>query len=210
MLSMGLLSWVSGDPQMLALLAQHWVLGTLLVAGIIYVETGLVIFPFLPGDTLLFSTGAFLALAGVNPIAPLLVVCAAAILGDATNYAIGRSRLGQHMVLRGWIKPHHLSKTKAYFDRFGGPTIIIGRFVPVVRTLAPFMAGLTGMCAQRFLLFNVIGGCAWCSLLLLGGYVLGNIPWVQAHMHGLFAGLVLVALAWLAARSLWVRRRRDR
>lgn len=212
MLSMGLLSWISGDPQMIALLAQHWVLGTLLVAAIVYVETGFVIFPFLPGDSLLFSMGAFLGLAGVYPWAPLLVVCLAAVLGDATNYAIGRSRLGQEIVRRQWIKPGHLLKTQAYFERYGGPTIIIGRFVPIVRTLAPFLAGLSGMPPQRFLLFNITGGCIWCSLLVLGGYWLGNNPVVRGHMHVLFAGIVVISLLPVLIRALrqsWRRRRAD-
>jgi len=203
MLSMGLLSWISGDPQMLALLAQHWVLGTLLVAAVIYIETGLVIFPFLPGDTLLFSMGAFLGIAGVSPLLPLIVVCLAAILGDATNYAIGRSRFGHIIVQRGWIKPRHLLKTRSFFERYGGPTIIIGRFVPFVRTVAPFMAGLSGMSAQRFLLFNIVGGCAWCSLLILGGYWLGNNTWVREHMHALFAGIVALSLLPVLIRSAW-------
>ena len=194
MISTGLLAWFSSDQGLMAMLSQNWLLGTLIIAAIIFVETGLVVMPFLPGDSLLFAAGAFLGVAGISPLVPLAILCLAAIAGDSTNYAIGRSVLGQQIVRRGWIKPNHLAQTRSWFDRFGGPTITIGRFVPVVRTVAPFMAGLAGMAARQFLAFNVVGAIVWCGTLILAGHWLGHIVWVREHLHWLSLGIVGVSV----------------
>lgn len=114
--------------------------------------------------------------------------------GDSANFAIGRSRVGKFLVKRDWIKPHHLAKTRDYFDRFGGPALTIGRFVPVVRTIAPFMAGLSGMCPHRFAFFNVIGALVWCSSLIMAGYWLGHVPWIKAHMSWMSIGIVVLSM----------------
>ena len=193
MLSTGLLSWFSSDQGLMALLAQNWLLGTCLIAAIVFVETGMVVMPFLPGDSLLFAAGAFLGLTGTSPLAPMAIVAFAAIAGDATNYMIGRSSLGQTIIRRGWVKPNHLAQTRAFFDRYGGVTITIGRFVPVVRTVAPFLAGLSGMRARQFAMYNVVGGVLWCSLLIMAGFWLGKVMWVREHLHWL--SLVIVALS---------------
>ena len=202
MISSGLLTWFSNDQGLMALLSQNWLLGTLLIAAIIFVETGLVVMPFLPGDSLLFAAGAFLCLAGISPLVPVAIVCVAAIAGDAMNYAIGRSSLGQQIVRRGWVKPHHLEQTRNWFDRFGGPTITVGRFVPVVRTIAPFMAGLAGMRARQFLAFNIIGGIVWCGLLMMAGCWLGHIVWVREHLHWLSFGIVALSVLPVAIHVL--------
>ncbi|MCW3479484.1 VTT domain-containing protein [Neisseriaceae bacterium JH1-16] len=194
MLFTSLLSWLSSEQGMMALLAQNWLLGTGLIAMIVFLETGVVVMPFLSGDSLLFAGGAFLGLAGISPVLPMVLIAGAAIAGDSANYAIGRSALGQQIVRRGWIKPAHLAKTKVYFDRFGGPTVSIGRFLPIVRTVSPFLAGLTGMCPRRFMLFNVLGGVVWCASLVLAGYWLGQISWVRDHLSSLTMGVVAVSL----------------
>ena len=137
MLSAGLLNWFTSDQGLMAVLAQNWLLGTLVIAAIIFVETGLVVMPFLPGDSLLFAAGAFLGISGLPLLPSMLTFTFAAVAGDAANYAIGRSSLGQQIASRGWVKPHHLEQTRSWFDRFGGPTITIGRFIPIVRTVAP-------------------------------------------------------------------------
>lgn len=203
MLSGGLLNWLSGDQHLMTLMAQNWLFGVLAVAAIVFLETGLVVLPFLPGDSLLFATGAFLGVSGISPLAAILIIAVAAVLGDGLNYRIGGSVIGRQLLARGWIKPHHLAMTRDYFDRYGAPTITIGRFVPVVRTIAPFMAGLSGMPVRRFAVFNIIGAAMWCTLLLLAGHQLGGIPWVSAHLGVLSAGVIALSLlpvAWHLGR----------
>lgn len=209
MLSGGLLNWLSGDQHLMALMAQNWLFGVLMVAGVVFLETGLVVLPFLPGDSLLFATGAFLGLNGISPLGAILIIAVAAVLGDGLNYRIGGSVVGRPLLARGWIKPHHLALTRDYFDRYGAPTISIGRFVPVVRTIAPFMAGLSGMPPRRFAVFNMLGAAMWCTLLLLAGHRLGGIAWVGNHLGVLSAavvGLSLLPVAWHLGRRLQLSR----
>ncbi|HAL36673.1 MAG TPA: alkaline phosphatase [Polaromonas sp.] len=194
MISSGLLSWLGSDQGMMNLLAQNWLLGIGVIAAIIFFETGLVILPFLPGDSLLFATGTFLGLSGISPFVAIALITLAAVAGDGANFAIGRSRVGQYLVRRAWIKPRHLTKTRAYFDRFGSPTVTIGRFVPVVRTVAPFMAGLSGMCPRRFAFYNVIGAIVWCSCLIMAGFWLGQVPWVKDHLTWMSIGIVATSI----------------
>lgn len=209
MLSAGLLNWFSSDQGLMTVLAHNGLLGTCLIACIILVETGLVVMPFLPGDSLLFAAGAFLGLTGTSPLLPIAIVALAAIAGDATNYAIGRSSLGQAIIRRGWVKPSHLAQTREWFDRYGGATITIGRFVPVVRTVAPFLAGLSGMRAGQFATYNVAGGWLWCSLLMMAGFWLGKIAWVREHLHWL--SLIIVVLSvFPVAWHLLVQRRKTK
>jgi membrane-associated protein len=194
-LSSAFFAWASGQQDLLALLAAHGSSAIWLVAAIIFCETGLVLMPFLPGDSLLFTVGALLGLSGASLTAPVLIVIAAAVLGDGLNYAIGRSALGQQVVLRGWIKPRHMAMTRAYFDRYGGATVTLGRFVPVVRTVAPFVAGLVRLPVRRFALYNLLGAVLWCSGLMAAGHWLGGQVWVRDHISLL--SLTLVALSLL-------------
>ena len=207
MLSAGLLNWFTSDQGLMAVLAQNWLLGTLAIAAIVFVETGLVVMPFLPGDSLLFAAGAFLGISGLPLLPSMLIFTLAAVAGDAANYAIGRSTLGQQIVSRGWVKPHHLEQTRSWFDRFGGPTITIGRFIPIVRTVAPFLAGLSGMKAQQFFVFNILGGVVWCGLLTSAGYWLGKIAWVREHLHWLSVGIVVLSILPVAVHWLTQRRK---
>ncbi|AUT48071.1 VTT domain-containing protein [Achromobacter sp. Marseille-Q0513] len=200
-------AWLTSENGLMALLAQNWVLGTLIIALIIFVETGLVIMPFLPGDSLLFAAGAFLGLAGIDPLTSIAIITAAAIAGDALNYTIGSSRWGQKLAHSRWIKPAHMERAREYFARFGAMTITVARFVPIVRTLAPFVAGLSQMPRGRFYAYNVVGGVVWCSSMMLAGYWLGSIPWVRANLHWVSViiiglSLIPVALQWLQVRRL--------
>jgi membrane-associated protein len=197
-----LLHWLTSDAGLMAVFAQNWLLGSCLIAAIIFVETGLVVMPFLPGDSLLFGAGAFLGVKGISPLPVIIIVALAAIAGDAVNYSIGRSRLGQALVKKGWVKPKHLDKTREYFDRYGGMTITIGRFVPIVRTIAPFLAGMTGMQPRRFFTYNIIGGIAWCAGLVLAGFWLGKITWVHEHLQWLSLVIVAVSLVPVAVQML--------
>lgn len=198
--------WLSSEQGLMALLAENWVLGTLTVAGVIFIETGVVIMPFLPGDSLLFATGAFLGLVDVNPAMPLVVITVAAIVGDAVNYSVGRSALGQQIIRRGWVKPHHMAKTQAYFERYGALTITVARFIPIVRTVAPFVAGLSHMHPRKFAAYNVIGAVIWCTSLILAGYWLGTIPWVRSNLHWFSLGIVAISVLPVIAHVIKVRR----
>jgi membrane-associated protein len=154
---------------------------------IIFCETGLVVTPFLPGDSLLFAVGALCALDGsplsVGLIVPLLIV--AAVLGDAVNYSAGR-HIGPRVFTSetSWLlNKKHLARTQAFYEKYGGKTIIIARFIPIIRTFAPFVAGIGHMRYRRFGAFNVIGALAWVGLFIPAGYLFGNLEYVQKRFH---------------------------
>jgi membrane-associated protein len=172
----------------------HWLYGLLFL--VIFAETGLVVFPLLPGDSLLFIAGTVTASADLNVHVLVLVLIAAAILGDTVNYSIGHY-IGPRVFDKPdsrWFKQAHLRRTQAFYDRYGGITIIIARFVPIVRTFAPFLAGVAGMSYRRFISYNVVGGVAWISSLVYAGYLFGNIPWVKEHLEKIVLGIVAVSL----------------
>jgi membrane-associated protein len=165
---------------------------------IIFCETGLVVTPFLPGDSLLFAVGALCALDGsplsVGGIIPLLIV--AAVLGDAVNYAIGR-HVGPR-VFRSetsiFLNKKHLLRTEAFYERYGGKTIIIARFMPIVRTFAPFVAGIGQMKYPRFFLFNVVGAVAWVAMFVPLGYWFGNMPFVKKQFHYVILAIIVLSV----------------
>ncbi|HEY2420264.1 MAG TPA: DedA family protein [Neobacillus sp.] len=163
---------------------------------IIFCETGLVFMPFLPGDSLIFATGA-LAAAGSIKAAPIfLIFCVAAIVGDSVNYSIGhflRDKVAGRENIR-FIKREYLDRTSEYFDKHGPSTIIIARFIPIIRTFAPFVAGVGTMPYRKFISFNAIGGILWVSVALFAGYFFGNIPFVKDNFSIVILGIVFVSL----------------
>lgn len=171
-----------------------WAIG--IVAAVIFAETGLVIAPFLPGDSLLFLAGTVFAAASVDVHGAVAVLALAAIAGDALNFAVGRKAAPWVLQRFGgrWLKPAHLQATQLYFERYGGSTIVIARFVPVVRTLAPFLAGAGDMGYRRFALFNAAGAIAWVASLVYAGAFLGSTPWVREHIGSITSGLVVLSL----------------
>ena len=178
--------------------------------AIIFAETGLVVTPFLPGDSLLFVAGTVVAgTAGalsVHLLVALTII--AAILGDTVNYSIGRW-IGPKVfdgTITAFIRREHLQKTQAFYDRYGAVTIIIGRFVPIVRTFAPFLAGVAGMHYPRFLAYNVIGGVLWVGSLVYAGYLFGNLPWVKGNLTLIVVAIVVVSL--IPAVTTFVREHR--
>lgn len=193
MFSIGLLSWIGGHQEMAEMLSQNWLIGTIAIAAIIFCETGLVFLPFLPGDSMLFAAGAFLGASDISTVIPIGLITMAAVAGDGVNYMLGRSWMGQRLVTLGWIKPDHLAKSRAYFDRFGGVTVTIGRFVPVVRTMAPFLAGLSRMRPATFAFYNVLGALLWCGGLMTIGVWLGSEDWVRDHLLWLAISIVIVS-----------------
>ncbi len=197
------------DETLAQLAVQYgpWLYALLFV--VIFAETGLVVFPFLPGDSLLFIAGTVVAIAGLNVHALVVVLAVAAVLGDSVNYAIGRY-VGPKVFSRPdsrWIRQEHLRRTQAFYERYGGVTIVIGRFVPIIRTFAPFLAGVAQMPYGRFLSYNVVGGILWIASLVYAGYLFGNIPWVKDNLALIVVAIVVVSLLPAAATFFRERRR---
>ncbi|HEX7182079.1 MAG TPA: DedA family protein [Thermoanaerobaculia bacterium] len=186
----------------------------LLLFTIIFCETGLVVTPFLPGDSLLFAAGAFAAAGSLSIVWLIVLLIIAAILGDTVNYWVGHS-LGPRLLAfrigkRRLIKSEHLAYTHEFFEKYGGKTIIIARFVPIVRTLAPFVAGLGQMSYGRFMSFNVIGGVAWVLICTVAGYLFGNLPFVQDNFSLVVLAIIVLSLVpaiWEVWRARTLRRR---
>ena len=163
---------------------------------IVFLETGLVVTPILPGDSLLFAAGSFAALGALEPWTLFLLLTVAAILGDTLNYAIGHY-LGPkvfHFPRSRFFNPDHLKKTHEFYEKYGGKTIIIARFVPIVRTFAPFVAGIGSMSYARFLSYNVFGGVLWVGLCIGAGYFFGNLPFVKKNFSVVIIGIVFVSV----------------
>lgn len=164
---------------------------------IIFVETGLVVMPFLPGDSLLFTAGIFAADGGGLSLAVILILLSlAAVLGNTSNYWIGR-KIGQKIIDSGRVKaltPERIRKTQEMLDKYGLLAIVLTRFFPFIRTFAPFLAGVGNMHFARFTLFNVIGGVGWVSLFTLLGYFFGGIPFIQKNFEFVIIGIIVVSL----------------
>jgi membrane-associated protein len=162
---------------------------------VIFMETGLVVTPFLPGDSLLFTVGAFSARGSFNVITIYLLLFAAAIIGDTVNYWIG-NRIGPRVFEREYrfLNRSHLEKTQEFYEKHGGKTIVLARFVPIVRTFAPFVAGVGTMEYKRFIIYNVFGGFLWTTLFIFLGYFFGNIPFVQKNFEFLVVAIIVISV----------------
>ena len=158
---------------------------------IIFCETGLVFTPILPGDSLLFAAGAFAATGVMDVYFLFMILSIAAVAGDTVNYSIGKS-FGSRLVR--YIKKEYLDKTHAFYEKHGGKTIIIARFMPIVRTFAPFVAGIGTMSYKRFISFNVVGGVLWIFLFLFSGYMIGNIKAVQDNFSFITLAIVIISV----------------
>jgi membrane-associated protein len=170
--------------------------------AVIFAETGLVVTPFLPGDSLLFVAGALAALGGMDVHLLAVTLTAAAVLGNTTNYAIGRW-LGRRLLAGGsrWVKREHLERTHAFYERHGGAAVVISRFLPIVRTYVPFVAGLAEMTPARYTAYNVAGAVLWVGSLTYAGYFFGNLPWVRANLTLIIVGIIVVSLVPLAVAA---------
>jgi len=195
------------DTHLAQFVADHgvWVYALLFV--IVFIETGLVIWPFLPGDSLLFVAGAIAAAGGMDIAAVMAVLIAAALTGDNTNYFIGRW-IGPrvfHYEKSRWFNPAHLARAHAFYERHGGKTIVLARFVPIVRTYVPFVAGVGSMPYARYLGFCVAGAAIWVGSLCSVGYFFGNLPVVKNNLTAVILLIVAISispgiLAWLKLR----------
>ena len=209
--------WLMGlaqpdNLQALVNLSGPWWVSYLILFAIIFSETGLLVGFFLPGDSLLFAAG-LLSSQGVFNVGVLIgTLCVAAIVGDAANFYLG-TQMSERVFERGrlrFVKHSHLIAAKEFYERHGGKAIILARFIPLVRTFTPFVAGVARMSYSRFVLYNILGGIGWISSMLLCGYWLGQMPWVRDHFEMVVVGIVLVSVIpvfsgmarhWLAVRK---------
>ena len=169
-----------------------WTYGILFF--IIFLETGFVVTPFLPGDSLLFAAGSFAALGSLNPVYLFVLLSIAAVIGDTVNYSIGayigpRAFSGEIK----YLKKEHLDRTSEFYDKHGGKTIILARFIPIIRTFAPFVAGIGSMTYSHFILYNVIGGISWVAIFIFGGFYFGNLPFVRDNFEIVIFTIIFIS-----------------
>lgn len=184
------------DTHLTELVAQYGLLTYGIIAGIVFAETGFVVTPFLPGDSLLFAAGAIAALGSLSFPVLLVLLIVAAIAGDTVNYWIGHF-FGRKIVNNPripFINQEHIDKTEQFYKKHGGKTIILARFVPIIRTFAPFVAGVGTMEYGKFILYNVIGGVVWVTLFTSAGYFFGNMEFIQEHFHYVVVVIILLSL----------------
>jgi len=194
------------DDHLQLLIVQYgaWTYGIMFL--IIFVETGLIVTPFLPGDSLLFAAGALSANGSLNPMLIFIILTMAAILGDTVNYWAG-SYIGTHVFKEDAkvLKLEYLHRTEDFFAKHGGKTIFLARFVPIVRTYAPFVAGASTMHYPRFILFNITGAITWVGLFTFGGYFFGNLQFVQENF-----GLVVIAIILISVIPIAIEMTRNK
>src|SRR3989344_8486950 len=188
------------DKYLSIIIQNYGTLTYLFLFLIIFAETGLVVAPFLPGDSLLFAAGTFADIGALNVFWVFIIVAVAAILGDTINYSIGKF-LGSKAFTRHpkIFKKEYLEKTENFYKKYGNKAIVLGRFVPIVRTFAPFVAGVGKMKYSDFFMYNVVGGIVWTALFVFGGYFIGNIPWVNSH----FTYVIVIIIALSFVPLLW-------
>jgi len=194
------------DEHLANVISQYgaWTYGILF--GVIFLETGFVVTPFLPGDSLLFAAGTFAALGSLNLFYLMGLLMAAAILGDTVNYSIGHF-LGERAYNIKFLKKEYFDRTHAFFEKHGGKTIFLARFVPIVRTFAPFVAGIGRMSYAYFVSYNLIGGVVWVLLFTLAGYLFGNIPFVRDNFEFVILAIIFISL--LPMVFEWWKARRE-
>jgi membrane-associated protein len=201
------------DTHLAAFVAQYgiWVYGMLF--AVIFAETGLVVTPFLPGDSLLFAAGALAATGAMDVTVILLLITAAAILGNVVNYSIGRA-IGPRVfsahdtqgLMHRLLNRQHLDRAHAFFEQHGGMAVVASRFAPIIRTFVPFVAGAAAMNATTFLVYNVVGAVAWVGVCVGAGYAFGNVPVVKNNFSLVAIGIVAVSLIPMVVEVLRARR----
>ena len=188
------------DVHLLKLVAEYGVWIYAILFAIIFAETGFVVTPFLPGDSLLFVAGAIAASGEMNVHLLFGLLALAAFLGNSVNYAIGRWLGKTFFRDKGsrWLNPAHLERANAFYEKHGGKAVVISRFLPIVRTYIPFVAGLAAMKARTYTLYNLAGALLWVGGLTYAGYFFGNIPWIKGNLTAIIIGIIVVSLLPLA------------
>ncbi len=181
------------DKHLAEIISQYGTWTYAILFLVIFMETGFVVTPFLPGDSLLFAAGTFAALGSLNVYLLVGLLMAAAILGDTVNYWIGHT-LGERAYQSRWVKKEYLDRTHAFFEKHGGKTIFLARFVPIVRTFAPFVAGVGRMSYGYFLSYNLFGGIVWVALFTFAGYFFGNIPFIKHNFSLVILAIILISV----------------
>ena len=192
------------DKYLGTFIAEYGTMVYAVLFAIVFCETGLVVLPFLPGDSLLFIAGAFCATGGMNAWVLMTLLVIAAVTGNTVNYWIGRA-IGQKVFTHDyrWLDKDALRKTHAFYENHGGKTIILARFVPVVRTFAPFVAGVSEMTFAKFQFFNIAGALLWVVGLVVAGYFFGNIPFIRNHLNTIVLVGVGAAVIPVAMGAMW-------
>jgi len=195
------------DEYLAQIIGQYgaWTYGILFF--VIFMETGFVVTPFLPGDSLLFAAGTFAALGSLNVWLMFFLLAGAAVLGDTVNYWIGHY-LGDRAYNIKWIKKEYLDKTHGFFEKHGGKTIFLARFVPIIRTFAPFVAGIGHMSYGYFISYNFFGGIVWVALFTFAGYFFGNIPFVRNNFEFVIIAIILISVVPIGIE--WWKARREK
>lgn len=183
------------DKSLQGVITQYGTLTYIILFAVIFAETGLVVTPFLPGDSLLFAAGALASGAGLNPVLIFVVLAIAAVLGDAVNYAVGHF-LGKRAFSGEFkfLKKEYLDKTHAFYEKYGNKTIVLARFVPIVRTFAPFVAGVGKMTYRHFAIYNILGGVLWVGSLTAAGYFFGEIPLVKKNFELVIIAIIILSI----------------
>lgn len=199
------------DKHLADLISQYGTWTYAILFAVIFCETGLVIAPFLPGDSLLFATGALAATGALDPNLAFMLMAAASILGDNTNYTVGRfvgpRAFSGH---NRFLKKEYLDKTQHFYEKYGGRTIIVGRFLPIIRTFAPFVAGIAKMDRRKYVPFTVIGAAFWVGLFLYAGYFFGSLPFVKNNFSIVIVVIVLISSLPAIFEVIRSRRRKAR
>jgi membrane-associated protein len=199
------------DRHLVELTATYGVWMYAILFGIVFLETGIVVTPFLPGDSLLFAAGAIAAVPGsaLDVHLLFLLLSVAAVAGDSLNYAIGDA-IGPRVFRENWrlLNRKHLERTQEFYERHGGKTIFLARFVPIIRTFAPFVAGIGTMSYRRFLLFNLTGGIVWVGLFLYAGYLFGQLPLVRDNFSLVILAIIVLSVVPIAVEVLRARSKR--
>ncbi len=183
------------DEYLSLIISQYGIWTYAILFMVIFMETGFVVTPFLPGDSLLFAAGSFAALGSLNPVYLFLLLSTAAILGDTINYWIGHY-IGPRAFSGNirFLKKEYLDKTHEFYEKHGGKTIILARFIPIIRTFAPFVAGIGAMTYWRFITYNVVGGLVWVAIFIFGGFYFGNLPFVRKNFELVIIAIIIISV----------------
>ena len=197
------------DKHLSQVISQYGTWTHLILFLIVFCETGLVVTPFLPGDSLLFAAGTFAALGALDVRLIILLLIIAAVVGDTVNYWVG-AYIGPR-AFRGnvrFLKQEYLDRTHAFYEKHGGKTVILARFIPIIRTFAPFVAGVGAMSYPKFILYNVVGAVLWVGLFVLGGYFFGNIQLVRENFTLVILAIIALSVLPIVVETLRARRSR--